>query len=80
MTLVRRCFDEESTRPFPLPLYIVLELSDHKLTHTAINCPVLVVSAAQDYTPTSYKEAYAARMARAELVVIPDSRHLTPVD
>lgn len=46
----------------------------------AITCPVLVVSAAQDYTPVSYKEAYAAKMAKAELVVIPDSLHLTPVD
>jgi len=46
----------------------------------AVNCPVLVVSAAQDYTPVSYKEAYAAKMAKAEVMVIPDSRHLTPVD
>jgi pimeloyl-ACP methyl ester carboxylesterase len=47
---------------------------------SSITCPVLVVSADQDYTPVSYKEAYTERMARAELVVIPDSRHLTPVD
>jgi 3-oxoadipate enol-lactonase len=46
----------------------------------AIDCPALVVSADQDYTPVSAKEAYVARMQRAELVVIPDSHHATPVD
>ncbi len=45
-----------------------------------IECPVLVMTADQDYTPVSFKQAYTARMKRAELVVIPHSRHLTPVD
>jgi 3-oxoadipate enol-lactonase len=46
----------------------------------AVDCPALVVSADQDYTPASAKEAYAARMRRAEVVVIPGSHHATPVD
>jgi pimeloyl-ACP methyl ester carboxylesterase len=45
-----------------------------------IRCPVLVVTADQDYTPVSAKEAYVARIPQAELVVIEDSRHATPVE
>jgi pimeloyl-ACP methyl ester carboxylesterase len=45
-----------------------------------IDCPTLIVSADADYTPVSLKEAYAARMPRAEVKVIENSRHLTPVD
>lgn len=45
-----------------------------------IQCPALVVAADEDYTPVSVKEAYAARMPNAELVVIRDSRHATPVE
>lgn len=46
----------------------------------SIACPTLVIAADQDYTPVAAKEAYAARMPRAELVVIGDSRHATPVE
>jgi 3-oxoadipate enol-lactonase len=45
-----------------------------------IGCPVLVVAADQDYTPVSFKEAYAAKLPYAELAIISDSRHLTPID
>ncbi|MBC8257548.1 MAG: alpha/beta hydrolase [SAR324 cluster bacterium] len=48
-----------------------------------ITCPVLVVSADEDYTPVSDKEAYAAKMINAEFVelaVVKDSRHATPVE
>jgi pimeloyl-ACP methyl ester carboxylesterase len=45
-----------------------------------IQCPTLVIAADQDYTPVALKEGYAARMPRAELVVIGDSRHATPVE
>ena len=47
---------------------------------STIDCPTLVMSADQDYTPVSLKEAYAAKMRHAELVVISDSRHATPVE
>lgn len=40
-----------------------------------IRCPTLVLAADQDYTPVALKEAYAARMPNARLVVIPDSHH-----
>jgi len=46
----------------------------------AVNCPTLFISADQDYTPPTAKEAYAALMPRAEVVVIRKSRHLTPID
>ena len=45
-----------------------------------ISCPTLIVAADQDYTPVSFKEKYAARIAGAQLEVIPDSRHLLPVE
>jgi len=45
-----------------------------------IRCPTLVIAADEDYIPVSLKEAYVAKMAQAELVVIADSRHATPVE
>lgn len=47
---------------------------------STIRCPTLVMTADQDYTPVSTKKAYVAQIPRAELVVIPDSRHLTPLE
>lgn len=46
----------------------------------SVQCPVLVVAAAEDYTPLARKKAYTEMLARAELVIIPDSRHATPAD
>ena len=45
-----------------------------------IKCPVLVIAADEDYTPIAAKQAYVSQMPQAELVVIEDSRHLTPVE
>lgn len=45
-----------------------------------INLPTLVVAADGDYTPVSAKEPFVSKMPHAELVVIKDSRHATPVD
>lgn len=45
-----------------------------------IRRPTLIVSADRDYTPVSFKKAYADRMPDAELVVISNSRHATPMD
>jgi pimeloyl-ACP methyl ester carboxylesterase len=45
-----------------------------------IDCPVLVVGADQDYTPSAFKEAYTARIRGAKLVIIEDSRHMLPVE
>jgi 3-oxoadipate enol-lactonase len=47
---------------------------------SSIDVPTLVVAADEDYTPVSRKEAYVAKMPQAELVVINDSRHATPVE
>lgn len=45
-----------------------------------IRCPVLVISADQDYTPVAQKQAYVAELPNARLVVIADSHHATPID
>jgi 3-oxoadipate enol-lactonase len=45
-----------------------------------IRCPVLVLSSDQDYTPVALKQAYAARLAHARVVVVPDSRHALPIE
>jgi len=45
-----------------------------------IRCPVLVVAADQDYTPVAWKREYTSMMPNASLVVIPDSRHMMPVE
>ena len=46
----------------------------------AIHCPTLVIASDQDYTPIAFKEAYAARMPRAEVSVIYDARHMLPME
>lgn len=45
-----------------------------------ITCPVLVVSADEDYTPLAWKEQYTAMMPNARMAVIADSRHMMPVE
>lgn len=45
-----------------------------------INCPVLVISGDQDYTPVEKKREYVCRLGDARLEVINDSRHATPID
>ena len=47
---------------------------------SAFDCPTLVIAADEDYTPVSLKEDYVARMKNAQLTVIKDSRHATPLD
>jgi len=46
----------------------------------AIACPVLVLTADADYTPVAVKQAYAAQLPRAELVVIADARHFMTLE
>jgi 3-oxoadipate enol-lactonase len=46
----------------------------------SIHCPTLVIAADQDYSPVAVKEAYVKLMPKAQLVVIPDSRHATPIE
>lgn len=45
-----------------------------------IRCPTLIISADQDYTPLSLKEADTAKIPDAQLVTIPDSHHALPVE
>jgi pimeloyl-ACP methyl ester carboxylesterase len=45
-----------------------------------IKCPTLILAADQDYTPVAYKEFYAAAIPGSQLVVIPDARHMLPVE
>ncbi len=46
----------------------------------AIACPTLIIAADQDYTPVAAKEAYVRRIPHAELTVIPDAHHATPLE
>lgn len=46
----------------------------------SIRVPTLVIAADQDYSPVAVKKEYAAKIPGAQLVVIPDSRHATPVE
>jgi 3-oxoadipate enol-lactonase len=46
----------------------------------SIRCPCAVISGDHDYTPVAYKESYLRELPRAELVVIPDSGHMTTHD
>ena len=45
-----------------------------------ITCPVLVVTADQDYTPVPWKAWYTALMPHASLAVIANSRHMMPIE
>ena len=45
-----------------------------------ITCPVLVLTADQDYTPIAVKRAYTAMMQHAELVIVEDARHFMPIE
>jgi 3-oxoadipate enol-lactonase len=46
----------------------------------SIQIPTLVISADQDYTPVAVKEAYVKLMPDAQLVVIADAHHATPIE
>ncbi len=46
----------------------------------SIACPTLIIAADQDYTPVAAKEAYVRRLPQAQLVVIPDAHHATPLE
>ncbi len=45
-----------------------------------ITCPVLVLTADQDYTPIAFKRRYAALLKHAEVVVVDDARHFLPIE
>jgi pimeloyl-ACP methyl ester carboxylesterase len=45
-----------------------------------IACPTLVISADRDYSPVSYKLSFVNKMPRAEMAIISNSRHATPLD
>ena len=46
----------------------------------SIGCPVCVISGEQDFIPLAFKETYTSKLTHGQLMVIPDSGHLTPVD
>jgi len=45
-----------------------------------ISTPMLIVSGDRDYTPLAYKQAYVGQLRNAQLVVIENSGHATPLD
>ena len=54
------------------------ELSEEELR--GLSMPVLVIAAASDYTPIAEKKRYCSLLSNAELVVVENSRHATPID
>jgi 3-oxoadipate enol-lactonase len=46
----------------------------------ALRCPVTFLCADGDYSPVSVKEALAAKIPGAKVIVVPDSRHALPVE
>jgi pimeloyl-ACP methyl ester carboxylesterase len=46
----------------------------------ALKPPVLFVAADADYTPVATKQALAARISGAKVVVVPDSHHAVPIE
>lgn len=47
---------------------------------SAIQCPTLIISADHDYSAISFKEFYTGLIPNAQLVIIKDSYHMTPID
>jgi 3-oxoadipate enol-lactonase len=45
-----------------------------------VDTPMLIVAGDRDYTPLAYKQAYVAQLRNAELQVVSDSGHATPLD
>jgi 3-oxoadipate enol-lactonase len=45
-----------------------------------VDTPMLIVAGDRDYTPLAYKQAYVAALRNAELQVVSDSGHATPLD
>ena len=70
---------ENDTRAYLETLRAIVGWSVTEHVHT-INVPTLVVTADHDYTPVSEKELFVAKMPLAELAVVQNSRHATPVD
>jgi 3-oxoadipate enol-lactonase len=46
----------------------------------SIQCPTLIIAADQDYTPVTAKEAYVKLLPNAQMVVIPEAHHATPME
>ena len=46
----------------------------------SVTCPTCVVAGEHDFIPLALKKSYTAELPNAQLVVIPGSGHLTPVD
>lgn len=45
-----------------------------------VDLPILVVAGDRDYTPLAFKQAYTEQLLNAELAVVCDSGHATPLD
>ena len=54
------------------------QLDDEVLAGLAV--PTLVIAAEHDYTPLREKEDYCAKLPRARLVQVENSRHATPIE
>lgn len=66
----------------PTYLQIVNAIAEFNLDEDIRGCeiPALVLTADQDYTSVGFKQNYVDRMNNARLVVVPNSRHASPLD
>ena len=46
----------------------------------SITCSTCVISGEHDFIPLTLKKGYIAKLPNAKLIVIPGSRHFTPID
>lgn len=63
-------------------LHIVQAIGQFDVSGSLSGCdiPALIIAADQDYTPVAFKRAFTAQMKSAQLSVVPNSRHATPLD
>lgn len=63
-------------------LYIVEAIGRFDVSGPLADCaiPTLILAADQDYTPIAFKRAFTTRMQSAQLTLVPNSRHATPLD
>ncbi len=57
-------------------------IGEFDITEEIVGCsvPTLILAADQDYTSVALKQNYANKMAKAEVCVIANSRHASPLD
>jgi 3-oxoadipate enol-lactonase len=63
-------------------LYIMQAIAQFDVGEGITDCaiPTLILAADRDYTPVAFKREFVRRMKSAQLTIVPNSRHATPLD